>query len=44
MAQSVSLRDAKLCPESGVKPTCRLHVRTSQFDPERTYAPLRVRS
>jgi hypothetical protein len=36
MAQSVSLRGARPCPELGVKPTCRLNARTSQFDPERT--------
>ena len=33
LAQSVSLRGARLCPELGVKPTCRLDARTSQFDP-----------
>jgi hypothetical protein len=36
MAQSVSLRGARLCPELGVKPTCRLHVQTFQFDPQET--------
>jgi hypothetical protein len=35
LAQSVSLRCARLCPELGVKPTCRLDARTSQFDPNR---------
>ena len=33
LAQSVSLRGARPCPELGVKPTCRLQVQTSQFDP-----------
>ena len=29
------LRGAWPCPELGVKPTCRLRVPTSQFDPQR---------
>ena len=37
LAHSVSLRGARPCPELGVKPTCRLNARTSQFDPERTF-------
>jgi adenylate cyclase len=32
------LRGARLCPELGVKPTRRLRVQTSQFDPTRTLA------
>ena len=38
LAQSVSLRGARTCPELGVKPTCRLNARTSQFDPFPTCA------
>ena len=38
MAQSVSLRGARPCPELGVKPTSRLNARTSQFDPQETWA------
>jgi hypothetical protein len=34
LAHSVSHCVAKPCPELGVKPICRLHVQTSQFDPE----------
>jgi len=37
MAQSVSLRGARPRPELGVKPTCRLCVRTSEFDPCETF-------
>ena len=33
VAQSVSLRGARPCPELGVKPTCRLNAETSEFDP-----------
>jgi hypothetical protein len=36
LAQSVSLRGLRLCPELGVKATCRLNARTSEFDPKRT--------
>ncbi len=36
LAQNVSLRDARPCPELGVKPTCRSNARTSQFDPQQT--------
>jgi hypothetical protein len=36
LAQSVNLRGARPCPELGAKPTCQLHARTSQFDPNRT--------
>jgi hypothetical protein len=36
MAQSVSLRGERPCPELGVKPTGGLNARTSQFDPRRT--------
>jgi hypothetical protein len=38
MAHSVSLRGETSCPELGAKPTCRLHVQTSQFDPYATSA------
>lgn len=38
LAQSVSLRGARPCPELGVKPTCRLNARTSHFDPIQTWA------
>jgi hypothetical protein len=31
MAQSVNLRSVRPRPELGVKPTCRLNARTSQF-------------
>jgi hypothetical protein len=34
LAHSVSYCVSKPCPELGVKPTSRLSVRTSQFDPE----------
>src|SRR3979411_443382 len=35
--QSVSLRGARPCLALGVKPTCRLNARTSQFDPKGTF-------
>ena len=38
MAQGVSLRDARPCPELGAKPTCRLNARASQFDQKLTLA------
>jgi putative ABC transport system substrate-binding protein len=41
MAQNVSFRGAWPCPELGVKPTCRLNARISQFDPKRTYRTVR---
>jgi hypothetical protein len=45
VAQSVSLRGARPCPELGVKPTCRLNARTSQFDPKRTpLCPVQVQN
>src|SRR5450755_4650786 len=34
LAQSVSLRDARRCPELGVKPTGGMNARISQFDPD----------
>jgi hypothetical protein len=36
VAHSVSYCVTKPCPELGAKPTSRLSIRTSQFDPEET--------
>jgi hypothetical protein len=44
MAQSVSLRGARRCPELGVERTCRSNAPTSHFDPERTKQPSGGRS
>jgi len=42
LAHSVSYCVAKPCPKSGVKPTCRLDARTSQFDPTETSSLINI--